>query len=204
MALVASLALAISLTGCTDSKVNNCSSGAVCGDGNKGNAIGRSAEPLLPSDPDSPSGEVTRSTESSPAPRATSTPWRGSINLSFVDLDSRPPKTLSNNGGATIWVDYELDSQGDAQGEGATLYGLGGGLFTTQATIAQWTDSARPNQQQCSERISTQATETLPVARGDRYCVRTAAGRTAFIEVGAFNKATGSFAATAEIWDATS
>ncbi|MGY2006271.1 hypothetical protein ACW9HJ_00960 [Nocardia gipuzkoensis] len=127
--------------------------------------------------------------------------WSGTINLTYLDLDSVPPRVLSSNSGASTWVSYDRKSSGGFSE--ATLYGLGGGFFTTKPTVALWTTPAEPTRQQCSDLISTQGAETLPIAKNSAYCVRTAAGRTAFITGISLNTAVDAYTASVTIWSAT-
>ncbi|MFC9285846.1 hypothetical protein [Streptomyces sp. NPDC057052] len=76
---------------------------------------------------------------------------------------------LSSNNDASVWASYSSTD------DEVTLYGMNGGFFTTEPTIATWDEQAKPDRQACADRISTTATETLPVTPGARFCVRTAA-----------------------------
>ncbi|MEU1996399.1 hypothetical protein ABZ511_18235 [Nocardia gamkensis] len=127
--------------------------------------------------------------------------WSGTINLTYLDLDSVPPRVLSSNSGASAWVSYDWESVGKFSD--ATLYGLGGGFFTTKPTLALWTTSGQPTRKQCSELISTRGVETLPVTKDSAYCVRTAAGRTAFITGVALDNAVHAYTASVTVWSAT-
>ena len=146
----------------------------------------------------------TPSTSASPTP-STSTEdirWAGTLNLTYLDLDSVPPRVLSSNSGASAYVSYARASSGKFSK--ATLYGRPGGFFTTEPTIALWSNSAEPTRQQCSDLISTQAVETLPVSKDSRYCVKTAANRVAFITEISLNDAIHSYTALVTVWSATS
>ncbi|WP_280497693.1 hypothetical protein [Nocardia asiatica] len=127
--------------------------------------------------------------------------WSGTINLTYLDLDSAPPRVLPDNGGASAWVSYDRKSSGGFSE--ATLYGLGGGFFTTKPTIALWTTAAEPTRRQCSDLIATRGAETLPVTKDSAYCVKTAAGRTAFIAGVSLDKAVDAYTASVTVWSAT-
>jgi hypothetical protein len=85
----------------------------------------------------------------------------------------------------------------------ATIYGLGGGFFTTKPTVAQWNSPALPTRKQCSDLISTQGAETLPITKDSSFCVKTAAKRVAFVSGFAPNHATGKYLAQVTVWAAT-
>ncbi|WP_157170890.1 hypothetical protein [Nocardia araoensis] len=149
----------------------------------------------------------TPSSTTSPAPATSAAAgsndvrWSGTLNMTYLDLDSVPPRVLPNNGGASAWVSYDRESSGGFSA--ATLYGLGGGFFTTKPTLAQWTTSAAPTRQQCSDLISTQGAETLPITKDSAYCVKTAAGRTAFITGLSLDNAVHAYTASVTVWSAT-
>jgi glycerol uptake facilitator-like aquaporin len=126
--------------------------------------------------------------------------WSGRILLTQVDLDTVPPRVLPANDGASLWVNY--DSSGN--GVDATLYGLGGGSFTTLPSIAPWNSRAKPTRQQCQQAISTQGVETLPASTGNRYCAKTGAGRIVFVAIEKYNRVSASYMATVIIWENTS
>ncbi|MEU1544780.1 hypothetical protein [Nocardia sp. NPDC005745] len=155
---------------------------------------------------DSPEDRSPASTTSAAPPTsATASPndvrWSGTINLTYLDLDSVPPRVLPSNNGASTWVSYDRNSSGGFSA--ATLYGLGGGFFTTKPTIALWTTPDRPTRQQCSDLVATQGAETLPLATGSAYCVKTAAGRTAFITGLSVSNAVHAYTASVTVWSAT-
>lgn len=85
----------------------------------------------------------------------------------------------------------------------ATVYGLGGGFFTTEPTVAQWNGTTEPTREQCSELISTQGAETLPVTADSSFCVATAADRVAFMSGFTPNHTTGTYLADVTVWEAT-
>lgn len=130
-------------------------------------------------------------------PAADAVRWSGTIRLTNVDLDTVPPRVLPYNNGASLWVNYIPYRNG----EGATLYGLGGGSFTTLPSISPWDARAKPTRQQCEQAISTQGTETLPAGTGNRYCAKTVAGRIAFVTIEKYNTASDSYKATVIIWE---
>ncbi|MGW4328912.1 hypothetical protein ACWEKR_23820 [Nocardia sp. NPDC004573] len=137
----------------------------------------------------------------SPAASPHDVRWTGTINLTYLDLDSVPPRVLPSNNGASAWVSYDRNSSGGF--DKATLYGLGGGFFTTKPTLALWTVPAEPTRQQCSDLVATQGAETLPVTKDSAYCVKTAAGRTAFLTGISVSNAIHAYTASATIWSAT-
>ncbi|MFJ8358229.1 hypothetical protein [Streptomyces sp. NPDC093984] len=194
LGLVGTIVVSLVLVKTTDAGTGGDDSGRQAATGPAAHGPGTTS-----STPSPPADEDSSPPASSPAPAPTAVQWSGPVTLTFLDLDSVPPKVLSSNDGASVWVDYKPD----AEGRGATLYGLRGDLFSTQSTIAQWQSPAKPSRRECSERISTQATDTLPVTTGDRYCVKTAAGRIALVTVGGFNRATDAFGATVDVWAAT-
>ncbi|MET8566368.1 hypothetical protein ABZV75_39580 [Streptomyces flaveolus] len=102
---------------------------------------------------------------------------------------------LPGNNKASVWAYY---TSGEDE---VTLFGMNGGLFTTKPTIATWDEQAKPDRQACADRISTNATETLPVTPGARFCVLTAEGRTAYIEVEKMDKALEAYTATITVWE---
>jgi hypothetical protein len=117
------------------------------------------------------------------------------VALTHLDLDTVPVKVLSSNNDASVWASYSSTD------DEVTLYGMNGGFFTTEPTIATWDEPAKPNRQACADRISTNATETLPVTPGARFCVKTAEGRTAYIEAEKMDKASGAYTATITVWE---
>ncbi|MET7770400.1 hypothetical protein [Nocardia sp. NPDC005366] len=124
--------------------------------------------------------------------------WTGVMNMTYLNLDSDPPRILSSNTGASTWISYDHQSSDDFPA--ATLYGLGGGFFTTKPTLAQWTGSSAPTARQCAEAVSTQGSETLPFAPGNGYCVTTAQRRSAFITDLSRNDTTGTYTARVIVW----
>ncbi|MEH1164330.1 hypothetical protein V6V47_02960 [Micromonospora sp. CPCC 205539] len=134
----------------------------------------------------------------SPTPSATSPStdtvrWANTVRLTYVDLDEVPVKVLSSNTGASVWVSYGTSED--------NLYGLNGGFFTTKPSIAAWEGASPPTRKQCSDLIATQGTETSPIAKGSRFCVLTAADRVAYLAVTKFDKASGTYLATATVWE---
>ncbi|MGV9540640.1 hypothetical protein ACWDSF_04875 [Nocardia beijingensis] len=160
-----------------------------------------SAQPTTRSD--TPADRAPSS--AAPATSASASPddvrWSGRLNLTYFDLDSVPPRVLSNNSGASAWVSYDREASGGFSA--ATLYGVGGGFFTTKPTVALWTTQAEPTRKQCSDLVATQGAETLPVTTDSAYCVRTAAGRTAFIAGIALDNAVKAYTAKVVVWSAT-
>ena len=71
-------------------------------------------------------------------------------------------------------------------------------------TLALWTSPAEPTRQQCSDLIATQGAETLPVTEDGAYCVRTAAGRTAFINDISREPSAHAAMGSVIVWSATS
>ncbi|WP_211336486.1 hypothetical protein [Nocardia tenerifensis] len=143
----------------------------------------------------------------SSAPATSSNPgsnevrWSGTVNLTYLDLDSLPPRVLSSNTGATTWVSYDYKASGGF--EKATLYGLGGGFFTTKPTIALWNAPTTPTRQQCADLISTRGAETIPVDRANSYCVKTAANRVAYLTGLTLDNDLQAYTATVTVWAAT-
>lgn len=113
---------------------------------------------------------------SSAAPAEDEVRWTGTVNLTYLDLDSVPPKVLSSNSGASTYVSY--DHQDDDLSR-AELVGTPGGFFTTEPTIAVWEGAGAPTRSGCADLVSTQAVERLLVSPDSSYCVKTAAGRIA-------------------------
>ncbi|SHG74030.1 MBL fold metallo-hydrolase [Streptoalloteichus hindustanus] len=130
--------------------------------------------------------------------------WAGRINLTYVKLDPVPPEVLSNNTGASVWVHYERGRGTDQRDQKATLYGLGGGFFTTRPTIALWEGSAEPTRQQCQDLISTRGAETLEVTKESRFCVLTAQKRVAYLSDLSYDGAAAIYMATVRIWNTVS
>lgn len=83
--------------------------------------------------------------------------WSGTIRLTYVDLDTVPPRVLPSNNGASLWVNHIPYRNG----EGATLYGLGGGSFTTLPSISPWDDRAKPTRQHNTASDGYKATVTV-------------------------------------------
>ncbi|MFE1297069.1 hypothetical protein [Streptomyces sp. NPDC058731] len=147
-----------------------------------------------------PSADVSSDAASRPAqtpsPPADGKPFSGTYRLTYVDLDSSPPKVLSSNTGASFWINYRTVSDQRAD----EMYGLGGGSFTTEPSIAQWSEATEPTRQKCSDLIAAQGAETLPVSPGSRYCVKSGKGRIAVVTVGAFDQTTGDYKGTIRVW----
>ncbi|MEU2038132.1 hypothetical protein [Nocardia niwae] len=148
-----------------------------------------------------PSRATSAAPTTSPAASPNDVRWTGTMNLTYLDLDSVPPRVLSSNSGASAWVSYDREAHGGFTG--ATLYGLGGGFFTTKPTLALWTTQAAPTRQQCADLVATQGAETLPVTKDSAYCVKTAAGRTAFLTGISVNNAIHAYTASVTVWSAT-
>ncbi|WP_275560794.1 hypothetical protein [Streptomyces sp. 5-6(2022)] len=144
-----------------------------------------------------PSTNASKSTES-PSPRADTPLWSGGMRLTYINLDSDPPSVLSSNTGASFWIHY--DQTGDVRED--EIFGVGGGFFTTKPTVARWDGTAKPTRQQCSELITTQGSETLPFAAGQRYCVKSRKGRIAAVTAGAFDEDSGNYAGHITVWNA--
>lgn len=119
--------------------------------------------------------------------------WAHPVRMTFADLDSVPAQVLSGNDKASVWVNYGTSEN--------VLYGLNGGFFTTKPSIAAWQEAPRPTRQQCADLISTQGTETLPIADDSRFCVRTAADRLAYLAVKKFDRASGTYLADVTVWE---
>lgn len=146
-------------------------------------------------------GSPSASTPAAPSPTDGDIRWSGTINLTFIDLDSVPPRVLRSSNGASAWVSYNRKSLGGFSA--ATLYGLRGGSFTTNPTIALWNGPAEPTRQECSNLISTQGAENLPVSADSSYCVKTAANRVAFVTELSLDNAGDAYKATVTVWAAT-
>ncbi|MER6331898.1 hypothetical protein ABT298_21690 [Streptomyces sp. NPDC001034] len=142
----------------------------------------------------------TSGDEASPSPRTDKPVYTGDLRLTYVYLDSNPPSVLSSNTGASFWINYS--TVGDTRQD--TIYGLGGGSFTVEPTIAAWQGTGRPSRQQCTTLVATQGAESLPVSPGSRYCVKSAKGRTAFVTVMAFDEGGGSYSGSATVWNGAS
>ncbi|MDZ5443066.1 hypothetical protein U2F26_10030 [Micromonospora sp. 4G57] len=113
--------------------------------------------------------------------------------MTYVNLDSVPVEVLSSNNEASAWVNYGTSRK--------VLYGLSGGFFTTKPSIAAWKDAPPPTRQQCADLISTQGTETIPVADDSRFCVKTAADRVAYLVIKRFDRASGTYLADVTVWE---
>lgn len=100
-----------------------------------------------------------------------------------------------------MWVDYDSASSAE-DFPPAEVYGLGGGFLTTKPTVAQWNNPGRPTREQCSELISTQSVETLPITEESRFCVKTAANRFAFVSGLAADRVAGTYRAQIIVWGA--
>ncbi|WP_371558688.1 hypothetical protein OG416_38855 [Streptomyces longwoodensis] len=147
-----------------------------------------------PTTPAPTTAEASSAAPSSAKPNATR--WTGhGVALTYLDLDTVPVRVLSSNNDASVWASYSSTD------DEVTLYGMNGGFFTTEPTIATWDAPAKPDRQGCADRISTTATETLPVTPGARFCVTTAEGRTAYIEVEKMDKALAAYTATITVWE---
>ncbi|MBF6331057.1 hypothetical protein [Nocardia transvalensis] len=127
--------------------------------------------------------------------------WMGAITLTRVDLDSVPPRVLPSREGTSFWVNYEDPSDDISK---ATLYGLDAGFFTTSPSVAVWTEVNRPTRQQCTDLVTARGTESLRLTKDSKYCVRTAAGRIAFLSDLSLDETAGAYAATATVWNSTS
>ncbi|MFE6665102.1 hypothetical protein ACFVFH_16280 [Streptomyces sp. NPDC057697] len=134
----------------------------------------------------------------SPSSQADTPLWSGGMRLTYINLDSDPPSVLSSNTGASFWIHYDQTS--DAGGD--EIYGLGGGWFTTKPTVALWDGTTKPTLHQCSELITTQGSETLPITTGKRYCVKSRKGRIAAVTTGAFDEDSGNYAGDITVWGA--
>ncbi|MGC4749186.1 hypothetical protein ACLQ28_26545 [Micromonospora sp. DT201] len=128
-----------------------------------------------------------------PSSSADKVRWAHPVRLTFVDLDSVPAQVLSGNDKASVWVNYGTSEN--------VLYGLNGGFFTTKPSIAAWEEVPRPTREQCADLISTQGTETLPIADDSRFCVRTAADRVAYLAIKKFDRASGTYLADVTVWE---
>ncbi|MGO4612737.1 hypothetical protein AB4305_11340 [Nocardia sp. 2YAB30] len=146
-------------------------------------------------------GSPSASAPAAPSPTAGDIRWSGTINLTYVDLDSVPPRVLRSNTGASVWVSYARKSLGGFSA--ATLYGLRGGSFTTNPTIALWNGPAKPTRLECSNLISTQGAENLPVSADNSYCVKTAANRVAFVTELSLDNVGDAYKALVTVWAAT-
>ncbi|MEV4241107.1 MULTISPECIES: hypothetical protein [unclassified Nocardia] len=128
--------------------------------------------------------------------------WSGTVNLTYLDLDSVPPRVVSGNKGASTWASYNYSSS--KKFSEATLYGQPGDFFTVQPTIASWSNPAKPTRQQCADLIVTQGVESLPLSKNSSYCVKTAANRVAFITELSLSDAIHAYTAVVTVWSATS
>ncbi|WP_327095221.1 hypothetical protein OIE68_35065 [Nocardia vinacea] len=145
-------------------------------------------------------------TVSAPATSPTSTSsedvrWSGTVNLTYLDLDSVPPRVVSGNNGASTWASYNYSSS--KKFSEATLYGLRGDFLTVEPTIASWTNPTKPTRQQCADLIVTQGVESLPISKNSSYCVKTAANRVAFITELSLSDAIHAYTAVVTVWSAT-
>ncbi|MEV5840053.1 hypothetical protein [Nocardia sp. NPDC052112] len=166
-----------------------------------GNSSAQSPPPARTEPADRPT------TVSAPATSPTSTSseevrWSGTVNLTYLDLDSVPPKVVSGNNGASTWASYNYSSS--KKFAEATLYGRRGDFLTVQPTIASWSDPTKPTRQQCADLIATQGVESLPISKNSSYCVETAANRVAFITELSVSDAIHAYTAVVTVWSATS
>ncbi|MFF4607364.1 hypothetical protein ACFY12_32090 [Streptomyces sp. NPDC001339] len=121
------------------------------------------------------------------------------MKLTFVNLDTVPPTVLGSNSGASFWINFDPTREGAE----AKIYGLNGGFFTTKPTVALWEDTRKPTQQRCADLIAQQGSETLPVAEGGRFCVRSAKGRVAMVAVGAYSRTREAYMGKVTVWPPT-
>ncbi|WP_433713261.1 hypothetical protein ACQP2U_02885 [Nocardia sp. CA-084685] len=128
--------------------------------------------------------------------------WSGTVNLTYLDLDSVPPRVVSGNNGASTWASYNYSSS--KKFSEATLYGQRGDFFTVQPTIASWSNPTKPTRQQCADVIATQGVESLPLSKNSSYCVKTVANRVAFITELSLSDAIHAYTAVVTVWSATS
>jgi hypothetical protein len=161
-------------------------------------AGGPSSSPAATS-PSAALSSATLSPTPSSKPTADLVRWTGSVNLTFVGLDTVPPTVYDTNDKATFWVNY-INSD---PRNGAVLYGSNGGFFTSNANLALWSAAGEPTRQQCADQVATQASDTLPLAKGSRYCISTPQHRIAFLVVGAFDDANQAYQGMVKVWSAT-
>lgn len=151
-----------------------------------------SEQPSRTEPTDRPSASAPASSPTSASVSSEDIRWSGTVSLTFLDLDSVPPKVLSGNNAASTWVNYSYHTSN------GTLYGHRG-----KPTIALWGNPAKPTRQQCADVISTQGVESLELSKSSSYCVKTAADRVAFITELSFNNASYAYTAAVTVWSPT-
>ncbi|MFE1272202.1 serine/threonine-protein kinase [Streptomyces sp. NPDC058758] len=91
------------------------------------------------------------------------------------ELDTLPPT------GAQRWIDTR-DLTDDLRTEEHT--GAAPDLLSGKANaLARWTSEEPPTEQQCADALKSPAGKASEVKRGDRFCLQTTDGRTAYIRV---------------------
>lgn len=136
--------------------------------------------------------QPTHSSSTPEAPRlmASGHPiWSGPIAIASggggIDLDYNPPTHGSDNLTYDPFNGFQ-SSSGDYR-------------------LASWTGSSPPGRDQCTHFVGTHSYTSLPAQSGSSYCLLTAGGHTAYLQVTGFNATldNGTVYARAEIWDTT-
>jgi len=136
--------------------------------------------------------QPTHSSSASAAPRLVSSShpiWGGPIAIASggggIDLDYNPPAHGSNN--------LTFDPYNGFQSSSGNYH------------MAQWNGSSPPSRDQCTRFVGTHALNSLPVQSGSSYCLLTAGGHTAYLQVTGINTTldNGTVYARATIWDTT-
>jgi len=134
--------------------------------------------------------QPTHSSPTSDAPRlvASGHPiWSGPIAIASggggIDLDYNPPTHGSDNLTYDAYNGFQ-SSSGDYK-------------------MAQWTGSSTPSRDQCTHFVDTHSYTSLPAQSGSSYCLLTAGGHTAYLQVTGMNATldNGTVYARAMIWD---
>ena len=130
------------------------------------------------------------STSAAPSSVASGHPvWSGPIAIASagggIDLDYNPPTHGSN--------DLTFDP----------FNGFGSSSGNYQ--MAQWNGSSPPSRDQCTHFVDTHSYTTLPAQSGSSYCLLTASGHTAYIQVTGIDATldNGTVYARAAIWNTT-
>jgi hypothetical protein len=108
--------------------------------------------------------------------------WHGpiAINSSGIELDDVPPMT-----GATVF----------------TFTNSGGYLLSGNGSYAIWQSSSAPTYSQCRTLVQTQgSTSSLHLTSSLDLCVRTGAGRTAYVKITSLSSDGSTAQAQATIW----
>ncbi|WP_458335210.1 helix-turn-helix domain-containing protein [Streptomyces sp. 372A] len=156
--------------------------------------------PTSPNPTPSPTSPSPRELTPSEIPQPDKIRWSGSVSLTELDLDAVPPKVLSSNNQASVWFSYDYETSNKAVRD-ATMYGQNGGFFTVDPTISSWGEQKKPTRKECSDRLATHGTESLPVTPGKSFCVLSAEGRISFITAGKLDKEANLYKGNVIVWE---